>query len=121
MCGIAGIRHLDGSVLDESVLKRFTDSMHHRGPDGGGYQLLDGNCLGLGQRRLSILDLTEQAAQPMSYGNGRYWITYNGEVFNFSEIRETLKAFGFIFHSDSDTEVVLAAYIKWGKRLFGQV
>ena len=86
MCGIAGIYNLDGSAIEINNLKRFTDSMLHRGPDASGYELFQDNSLGLGQRRLSILDLSDSGKQPMSYANGRYWITYNGEVFNFEQI-----------------------------------
>ena len=115
MCGIAGIYHINGESLDLVTLQKFTDSMQHRGPDGAGYELLNDYTLGLGQRRLSILDLSELGKQPMSYANGRYWITYNGEVFNFEEIRKELIQKGFSFISNTDTEVILAAYIFWGK------
>ena len=87
MCGIAGIWNFNGKELEESKLKKFTDSLAHRGPDGAGYQLLDNNTLGFGHRRLSILDLTDAAKQPMSFENDRYWITYNGEIFNFLELK----------------------------------
>lgn len=114
MCGISGIYHLNNQPVDSGVFKRFTDSMIYRGPDGAGYEYFEENTLALGQRRLSILDLTEAGKQPMSYANGRYWITYNGEVFNFSELRKELLAKGFSFVSDTDTEVILASYIAWG-------
>lgn len=115
MCGIAGIFHLDGSALNPQDLKTFTDSMLHRGPDGSGYTMLHNNSLGLGHRRLSILDLTDAGNQPMSYAGGRYTIAYNGEVFNFPEIRNELQNKGHRFVSDTDTEVILAAYTEWGK------
>ncbi len=115
MCGISGIYNLDNSKVSFETLKRFTDSMFHRGPDGAGYELFDNDTLGMGQRRLSILDLSEAGKQPMSYADGRYWITYNGEIFNFIEVREELQALGHTFNSDSDTEVILAAYAQWGK------
>jgi asparagine synthase (glutamine-hydrolysing) len=89
--------------------------MVHRGPDGAGYELFDNETLGLGQRRLSILDLSEAGKQPMSYADGRYWMTYNGEIFNFIEVREELQLLGHYFKSDTDTEVILAAYAQWGK------
>jgi asparagine synthase (glutamine-hydrolysing) len=85
----------------------------HRGPDGEGV-FIDGS-LGLGHRRLAILDLTETGRQPMSYADGRYWITYNGEIFNFIELRDELESFGYSFRSDTDTEVILAAYMHWGE------
>ena len=115
MCGISGIYNLNGLSVDLSQLKKFTDSMYHRGPDGAAYEILNENSLGLGQRRLSILDLTISGKQPMSYGNGRYWITYNGEVFNFEHIKSELIQKGYIFASETDTEVILASYIHWGK------
>lgn len=115
MCGIAGIYYKNNAFLNNEVLKHFTDSMIHRGPDGAGYEILDEGHLGLGQRRLSILDLSEAGKQPMSYGDGRYWITYNGEIFNFLEVRVELQALGHTFRSQTDTEVILAAYAQWGK------
>jgi asparagine synthase (glutamine-hydrolysing) len=115
MCGIAGIYNLDGSAIEINNLKRFTDAMLHRGPDASGYELFQDNSLGLGQRRLSILDLSDSGKQPMSYANGRYWITYNGEVFNFEQIKSELIQKGYTFASETDTEVILASYIHWGK------
>lgn len=115
MCAISGIYYKNNTFLNHEVLKHFTDSMTHRGPDGAGYKILDEGHLGLGQRRLSILDLSEAGKQPMSYADGRYWITYNGEIFNFLEIRNELQALGHTFKSQTDTEVILAAYAQWGK------
>ena len=115
MCGIAGIWNFKDQVLPVEILKRFTDSMVPRGPDAGNYYLLNNETLGLGHRRLSILDLSEAASQPMTYGNNRYTIVYNGEIFNFLELRSELESHGFIFKTRSDTEVILAAYIHWGK------
>jgi asparagine synthase (glutamine-hydrolysing) len=115
MCGISGIYNLNNNPVSLETLKRFTDSMVHRGPNGAGYELFDNETLGLGQRRLSILDLSEAGKQPMSYADGRYWITYNGEIFNFIEVREELQQLGHAFKSDTDTEVILAAYAQWGK------
>jgi asparagine synthase (glutamine-hydrolysing) len=115
MCGISGIYNLNNNPVSLETLKRFTDSMVHRGPDGAGYELFDNETLGLGQRRLSILDLSESGKQPMSYADGRYWITYNGEIFNFIEVKEELQQLGYAFKSDTDTEVILAAYAQWGK------
>lgn len=115
MCGISGIYNLNMQSVSVETLQKFTDSMLHRGPDGEGYELFDNETLGLGQRRLSILDLSESGKQPMSYSNGRYWITYNGEIFNFLDIRKELEVLGYSFKSDTDTEVILAAYSQWGK------
>ncbi|MDX2283439.1 MAG: asparagine synthase (glutamine-hydrolyzing) [Bacteroidia bacterium] len=113
MCGITGIWQSD-SRLELPALQAFTDALTHRGPDGGGYYLDPDLPLGLGHRRLSILDLSEAGSQPMSYAGDRYQIVFNGEVFNFIEIREELQARGYRFRSDTDTEVVLAAYDAWG-------
>jgi asparagine synthase (glutamine-hydrolysing) len=115
MCGISGIFKFNNDTLSLRELKYFTDNMVHRGPDGEGYEILDDGYLGLGQRRLSILDLSDIGKQPMSYEEGRFWITYNGEVFNFFEIRQELKSLGYGFKSNTDTEVILASYVQWGK------
>jgi asparagine synthase (glutamine-hydrolysing) len=117
MCGIAGIWNFNNSKIEYNNLVRFTDYVSHRGPDGSGYELFENDTLGLGHRRLSILDVSENGKQPMSYDNGRYWITLNGEIYNFIEIREELKQNGEIFKSESDTEVVLAAFKVWGKEM----
>lgn len=115
MCGISGIYYKNNKFLTKEALEHFTDSMSHRGPDGAGYEILDEGHLGLGQRRLSILDLSEAGKQPMSYRDGRFWITYNGEIFNFLEVRDELQLLGHNFKSETDTEVILAAYAQWGK------
>ncbi|MEO6306142.1 MAG: asparagine synthase (glutamine-hydrolyzing) [Bacteroidia bacterium] len=115
MCGIAGIWHLNDSVLEENKLKKFTDSMHHRGPDGTGYYIDSQANLGLGHRRLSILDLSVSGKQPMNFADERYWITFNGEIYNFIELRNELKEKGYSFKTDTDTEVLLSAYHAWGK------
>jgi asparagine synthase (glutamine-hydrolysing) len=115
MCGIAGIWNLNENVLPMERLVKFTDSIIERGPDGSGYELFQNNTLGLGHRRLSILDLTEAGKQPMFFADNRYAITYNGEVFNFEEIRTELESKGYIFKTQTDTEVLLAAYHQWGE------
>ena len=115
MCGIAGIIDLKGQAIGMVDIMRFTDSMAHRGPDGSGYELLNHQTVALGHRRLSILDLSDSAKQPMSFAHKRYWITYNGEVYNFNEIKNELKTKGHCFESHTDTEVILAAYVEWGK------
>jgi len=115
MCGIAGIWQIDGTKVSKDNLKRFTDSLSHRGPDAGCYWINDSGDIGLGHRRLSILDLSANANQPMSFANDRYWIIFNGEIFNFLELRKELESKGFVFRTNSDTEVILAAYDLWGK------
>jgi len=115
MCGIIGIWNFDGQKINSVELDRFTDSLRHRGPDGRGTYIDKKASLGLGHRRLSILDLTDSGHQPMSYGNGKYWITYNGEIYNFLELRTELEGLGHRFRSESDTEIILSAYAQWGE------
>lgn len=117
MCGIAGIFHYDGSPASGPAVERFTHTLSHRGPDGWGVHV-DGP-VGLGHRRLAILDPSEAGRCPMPYhkpgGGTNYWITFNGEVYNFIELRRELISLGHEFHSDTDTEVVAAAYAEWGE------
>jgi asparagine synthase (glutamine-hydrolysing) len=115
MCGIVGILNFRDTINREE-LDRFTDSLAHRGPDGRS-TFMNGN-LGLGHRRLAILDLSDAGKCPMPYGGSdgkRYWITYNGEIYNFLELREELRNHGYEFRTETDTEVILAAYDKWGR------
>lgn len=112
MCGIAGILRLDGAPVECADIKTMTDAIAHRGPDGEG-QWCEGS-IGLGHRRLAIIDLSEAAAQPMHSRDRRYVITYNGEVYNYRELRRELEKTGSRFISQSDTEVVLEAVIRWG-------
>lgn len=113
MCGIAGVLHLDGKKVCASHLRDMTDALRHRGPDGEGIYL--SGCVGLGHRRLSILDPSPAGKQPMRSLDGRYSLTYNGELYNFRELRKELEGYGWAFHSLSDTEVVLKALIEWGE------
>lgn len=115
MCGIAGVWNFNDKIIELNDLERFTDSLTHRGPDGSGYTLYNNKTLGLGHRRLSILDLSENGKQPLEYLNGRYSITFNGEIYNFIELKRILQKEGYTFQSESDTEVILAAYDFWGK------
>lgn len=117
MCGIAGIWRFNSGANAEEI-RDFTDSMYHRGPDGGGYELFEKDGLALGHRRLSTLDLTAAGNQPMAYADRRYWLSFNGEIYNFIELREELLKKGHQFLSDSDSEVVLAAYAEWGQDCF---
>jgi asparagine synthase (glutamine-hydrolysing) len=111
MCGIAGIYDRDGDC-DASAVSRMLDVQAHRGPDGCGTWADPG--IVLGHRRLAFLDLSHEGAQPMSYGEERWHITYNGEVYNYVELRAELEQLGHAFRSTSDTEVLLAAYAQWG-------
>jgi asparagine synthase (glutamine-hydrolysing) len=117
MCGIAGILMFNGQLVTSSQLKVMTDSLAHRGPDGEGSWLSESNSLGLGHRRLSIIDLSEKAAQPMHYFD-RYSIVFNGEIYNYIELRDELRKSGYAFTTQSDTEVLLAAYDKYGTEMF---
>lgn len=112
MCGIAGIFHRDGKPASPVTLKAMTDLIAHRGPDGEG-QYVDG-ALALGHRRLSVIDLSDAARQPMITRDGRYVLTYNGEIYNFHELKGQLSALGHTFHSNGDSEVLLAALAQWG-------
>ncbi len=115
MCGITGLWNLNGEFVEPRVFDMFTDSLAHRGPDGRGVYIDAQLPLALGQRRLAIIDTSELGRQPMSYADGRYWIVYNGEIYNFLELRMELLAMGYQFTTDSDTEVILAAYDRWGE------
>ena len=112
MCGIAGIVHVDGQSVDQNVLNAMTDALLHRGPDGRG-TFVDNN-VGLGHRRLTILDLTEKGAQPMISTHGNVVITYNGEIYNFREKRKELEKKGYTFSSECDTEVLLNLFCEYG-------
>src|SRR4029453_7734157 len=114
MCGICGVV----GRSDRMLIQAMADTMAHRGPDGDGVACFSAEESGipaaLGHRRLSIIDPTPRGAQPMSYADGRYWITYNGELYNFRALRGELEREGFKFSSDCDTEVVLALYARHG-------
>ncbi|MEX2026694.1 MAG: asparagine synthetase B, partial [Pirellulaceae bacterium] len=102
--------------LEPAQLDRMTDMLRHRGPDGRGthYQSFeDGSGVGLGHRRLSIIDL-EGGKQPLCNEDGTVWVTFNGEIYNFGEIRQELIAAGHVFRTDSDTEVIVHGYEQWG-------
>ncbi|MHC1753259.1 asparagine synthase (glutamine-hydrolyzing) [Humidesulfovibrio sp.] len=113
MCGICGIINLDGKPAERSLLEAMSETLAHRGPDGHG--VFTCGPLALGHRRLAILDLSERGAQPMHSADGRYVITYNGELYNHRELRAELEALGHTFRSTSDTEVVLLACAQWGE------
>ena len=114
MCGITGYWGHSGDDLTWATFETFTHSLSHRGPDGFGIEHWSDTRLWLGHRRLAIIDLSDHARQPLSYANGQYWITYNGEIYNYLELREELKQLGHRFVSNSDTEVILADYAQWG-------
>ncbi|MEQ1920990.1 MAG: asparagine synthase (glutamine-hydrolyzing) [Pyrinomonadaceae bacterium] len=109
MCGIAGILS-PKKKIDLELLKRMTDAIAHRGPDGDGFWVDQDSKVGLGHRRLAVIDLTETGKQPMSHANGRYALTFNGEIYNYIELRQQLEERGHNFVSTSDTEVLLALF-----------
>lgn len=143
MCGIYGRWNFDSKPIDRGVLHRSVGSIRHRGPDDEGYSIIDSRSdrwqgfsgegtvpevnlphiqaahfagdVALGHARLSILDLSSAGHQPMSSPDGRCHISFNGEIYNFRELREELKNFGHVFRTGTDTEVVLAAYEEWGE------
>jgi asparagine synthase (glutamine-hydrolysing) len=113
MCGIAGIFHPDvPKPVDPARVEAMISVLEHRGPDGGGVWTAPG--IGLGHRRLSIIDLSEAAAQPMLTADRRVAASYNGEIYNFREVRAELEGQGHVFATESDTEVILAAWRQWG-------
>jgi asparagine synthase (glutamine-hydrolysing) len=113
MCGIAGLVSFH-CFVEQSQVKSMTDVIAHRGPDGDGCWISQDGTTGLGHRRLSIIDLTANAAQPMTDSSGRYVITFNGEIYNYIELKQDLAARGFSFRTDSDTEVLIALYAYYG-------
>ena len=115
MCGIVGV--LGSGVEPASLMQRMLEEVQHRGPDGCGtwsVELDSGRGLSLGHRRLSIIDLSDAAAQPMEDSSGRFVLVHNGEIYNYIEIRGELERLGARFRSRSDTEVILEAYKQWG-------
>src|SRR5262249_21556304 len=119
MCGIAGIYayHYAANPLDRSELRRIRDHMAVRGPDGHGEWYSDDERVGFGHRRLTLLDLSERGAQPMSSADGRLVVTFNGEIYNYRQLRSALEAKGYTFHSQTDTEVLLHLYAEKGETM----
>ncbi|MBN2799010.1 MAG: asparagine synthase (glutamine-hydrolyzing) [Deltaproteobacteria bacterium] len=112
ICGICGVARSDRAVVEAERLGRMVHTLHHRGPDDQGTWSAPG--VGLAQARLSILDLSPAGHQPMRSADGRYWISFNGEIYNFQELREVLLSLGYTFRSSGDTDVLLAAWAAWG-------
>src|SRR5713226_141019 len=136
MCGIVGIIGLNGRPVDPAVLQAMNDRQVHRGPDGEGFVLAWQDSggfqhaflrraarwgshatvrVGLGHRRLAILDLSDRGLQPMASEDQRTWLVFNGEIYNFQPLRRELEASGHVFTSRTDTEVLLHAYLHWGE------
>lgn len=114
MCGISGIVSRNSNVNEQALLQ-MNRVMRHRGPDGSGVWLSDCKKIGLGHVRLAIIDLTERGHQPFTDTTGQYQITFNGEIYNYKELKAELKSKNISFKSDSDTEVILESYKHWGK------
>lgn len=112
MCGIAGIINFDSTLVDRNLLKRMTDLMAYRGPEGEGF-VCEGN-VGFGHRRLKIIDLSAQATQPMFNESKEIFLTYNGEIYNYVELRSELMDRGHKFSSQCDAEVIIHGYEEWG-------
>ena len=112
MCGITGLINLNSKPVSPVILQKMTDALRHRGPDGEGHWI-EGN-VGLGHRRLAIIDLSPAGHQPMISADHRYVLSYNGEIYNFRELRAELEAAGYWFRSRTDTEVLLYALAHWG-------
>lgn len=114
MCGIAGVVLSSGGAVERVRLAQMTNNLKHRGPDAIGLWISADGTVGLGHRRLSIIDLSPLGAQPMVSSSGRYTVAFNGEIYNFRELRCQLEKLGIVFRGHSDTEVLLAACEQWG-------
>jgi len=112
MCGICGIYNFDGQMVDKELLQKMNNTLIHRGPDGEGY-FIDSN-IGLGHRRLSIIDL-EGGKQPMGNEDGSIQVVFNGEIYNFLELKKDLEGKGYHFRTRSDTETIIYGYEEWGE------
>lgn len=112
MCGLCGVVDFSGTSIDETVIRAMTRTLRHRGPDDQGIAV--SGAMGFGHTRLSIIDLTSTGHQPMHSSDGQVTLVYNGEIYNFADLRETLKQDGHVFLGRSDSEVVLHAYLRWG-------
>lgn len=123
MCGIAGTYsyHPNSPEINREELIRIRDHMVARGPDGKGEWFSENDRVGLAHRRLSIIDLSEHGAQPMCSSDGKYVISFNGEIYNFRELRQKLENNGCVFHSDSDTEVLLHLYAEKGMAMLNDL
>lgn len=116
MCGIAGVVASINKEVSGARLEKMTRALAHRGPDGSGVWISEDGKVGLGHRRLSIIDLSAAGAQPMVSISGRYMLSFNGEIYNFNELRRELEMLGMTFRGHSDTEVILACIDVWGVR-----
>ena len=120
MCGISGVLKFNRGSVCPAKFEQFNNTLSHRGPDFGDVFIEKNNALALGHRRLSIIDLDSRSNQPMHSRDGRFVLTFNGEIYNFREIRLQLEQQGYQFITDSDTEVLLTAYEHWGEGCLNQ-
>ena len=117
MCGIAGIIRFDENKIDRDIMDSMVQKLSHRGKDHAQIDSVSSKVnIELGHRRLSIIDLSDTAVQPMSYDNESLWLTFNGEIYNYIELRAELLEHGYNFRTESDTEVILVAYKHWGDK-----
>ena len=121
MCGVAGIIDFRGSRVRKNEIDMLSNSLRHRGPDAEGSWIAQNGCVGLGHTRLSILDISQEASQPMLSHDERYVIVFNGEIYNFLELAELLRAKGYSFRTKSDTEVLIHAWDCWGREMFSRL
>lgn len=119
MCGIAGQIRFDGEKIDAEILRQMANTINHRGPDHTGFFIQDN--IGLCHLRLSIIDLSSAGNQPMQSLDGRYQIVFNGEIYNYLELKDELLQLGHKFITQTDTEVLLTAYIQWGVKSFSKL
>jgi asparagine synthase (glutamine-hydrolysing) len=115
MCGITGSVNLTAPSSNNKLVQAMTETIAHRGPDGSGFHASENQGIVLGHRRLKIIDLSENASQPMANQDGSLWLTYNGEIYNYKELDAILKAKGYVYRSQSDSETILHAYEEWGE------
>lgn len=115
MCGICGIINFDNNIIDNQELLSFTNSLNHRGPDSNSIFINKNSQIGLGHTRLSIIDISSKGKQPMTSIDGRFSITFNGEIYNYLELKNELVSLGYSFKSNTDTEVLLNSFIEWGE------
>jgi asparagine synthase (glutamine-hydrolysing) len=120
MCGIAGIVDFEGKIVEQAEIERLTSLMSHRGPDGAGYWVNAERSVALGHRRLAIIDPGAGGYQPMVSVDGRHIVVFNGEIYNFLELRAELERSGAVFRTQSDTEVILAAWQTWREEMLSR-
>ncbi len=120
MCGIAGVIVFEGKPVKPAVIHAMTEALAHRGPNDSGCEFFNEGHAALGHRRLSIIDISPLGHQPMASADGNHWIVFNGEVYNYVELRAELERAGRTFRSHTDTEVILQAYLQWGPACFSR-